>query len=221
MDPRILKTSIKAGISRAAITYEDIHGAIAILRDNCLQLHVYSNQDKFALVVSHTPSNFTSFSIDQQDHEVPPFYHSYHGTVMEHIPVSLISSFPLPEELRDFLVWASLTTTSQDRPCRAVGCKMRPMLTATDEFTCHTTSRVFKMKLIAPSKSSNIVYLIICRRCGQQYVGKAGQPLHRRFNNHCFKNAHRRTEEFSVAELFNGNGHTCRHDRCSGRPTTL
>ena len=47
-------------------------------------------------------------------------------------------------------------------------------------------------------------------------MSKTGQPLHRRVKSHCFSNAHRRTEEFFVAEQFDGNGHTWRHDRCSG-----
>ena len=42
----------------------------------------------------------------------------------------------------------------------------------------------FKMKFAASCKSSNIVYLINCRRCGQQYVGETGQLLHRRINDH-------------------------------------
>ena len=79
---------------------------------------------------------------------------------------------------------------------------------ATDEFTSHKTSQVFKMKSAAFCKSSNIVYLITCRRCGQQYVGKTGQPLHPRIDSHRFNIVHRRTEESLVAEHFNGTGHT-------------
>ena len=52
------------------------------------------------------------------------------------------------------------------------------------------------------------VYLITCRRCGQQYVRKTGQPLHRRINIHCHDITQRRTEESLVAEHFNGEGHT-------------
>ena len=85
---------------------------------------------------------------------------------------------------------------------------MRPILMATDEFTSHKTSQVFKMKSAAFCKSSNIVYLITCRRCGQQYVGKTGQPLHRRINSHHSDIKQSRTEESPVAEYFNSEGHT-------------
>ena len=78
----------------------------------------------------------------------------------------------------------------------------------TDEFTSHKTGQVFKMKFAASCKSSNIVHLISCRRCGPQYVGETGQELHCRINGHRSDIRHRRTEESLVAEHFNGAGHT-------------
>ena len=77
----------------------------------------------------------------------------------------------------------------------------------TDEFTSHKTGQVFKMQF-ASCKSSNIVYLISCRRCVQQYVGETGQQLHCRIGSHRFDIKQRRTEESPVAEHFNGAGHT-------------
>ena len=64
------------------------------------------------------------------------------------------------------------------------------------------------MKFTASFKSSNIIYLITCRRSGQQYVGKSGQPLYRRLNYHHFNISHRRSEESPVAEHFTGDGHS-------------
>ena len=67
---------------------------------------------------------------------------------------------------------------------------------------------VASCKFAASCKSSEIVYLITCRRCGQQYVGKTGQPLHRRINSHQSDIKQSRTEESPVAEHFNSEGHT-------------
>ena len=67
---------------------------------------------------------------------------------------------------------------------------------------------MFKINFAASCKSSNIIYQITCRRCGQQYVGETGQPLHRRINGCCFNITHGKTEESPVAEHFNGEGHT-------------
>ena len=48
----------------------------------------------------------------------------------------------------------------------------------TEEFPSYTTGKVFKVRFRASRKSSNVLYLITCRRCGLQYVGEMGQPLH-------------------------------------------
>ena len=78
---------------------------------------------------------------------------------------------------------------------------------ATDEFSSHTTGKVFKVKFNASCKSSSVIYLITCRRCGLQYVGEMGQPLHMRVNGHQYDITHRRTEESPVGEYFNSGTH--------------
>ena len=78
---------------------------------------------------------------------------------------------------------------------------------ATDEFSSHTTGKVFKVNFRASCKSSNVIYLITCRRCGLQYVGETGQALHMRLNGHRYDITHRRTEESPVAEHFNSGAH--------------
>ena len=69
-------------------------------------------------------------------------------------------------------------------------------------------SQVFKMKFVTSCKSSNIVYLITCRRCGQQYEAGTEQPLHRRVNNHRYSIVHSRADESLVVEHFTGDRHT-------------
>ena len=78
---------------------------------------------------------------------------------------------------------------------------------ATDEFSSHTTGKVFKVKFRASCKSSNVIYLITCRRCGLQYVGETGQPFHMRVNGPRYDIAHQRTEESPVADHFNSGAH--------------
>ena len=127
------------------------------------------------------------------------------------VPLFPLIAFNRPRNLRDLLERASLTVSSQklpgNCPCRAAGCKMSPILAATDEFTSHTTGLVFKINFAASCKSYNIIYLITCRRCGQQYVGETVQPLHRRINGHRYI-MHGKAKECPVAEDFNGEGHT-------------
>ena len=93
-------------------------------------------------------------------------------------------------------------------PCGAPRCKTCPILVTSDEFSSHTTGKSFKVKIRASCKSSNVIYLITCRRCGQQYVSETGQPFHLRVNGHRFDIAHRRTDESPVSSHFNSGPHT-------------
>ena len=74
-----------------------------------------------------------------------------------------------------------------------------------DEFSSHITEKFYKMKCPASFKSSNIVYLITCRRCGLQYTGK---PLHARTNDHLSDIMHQRTDVSPVVEHFNSGAHS-------------
>ena len=63
------------------------------------------------------------------------------------------------------------------------------------------------VKFHASCKSSNIGYLITCRRCVLQYVGEMGQPLHARVSGHWFNITNWRTDVSLVAKHFNGGAH--------------
>ena len=72
----------------------------------------------------------------------------------------------------------------------------------------YTTGECFKVKVRAFCKSSSVIYLITCRRCGQQYVDETGQQLHFRINSHHFDIIHQRTEDSPVAAYFNNDAHS-------------
>ena len=61
--------------------------------------------------------------------------------------------------------------------------------------------------LTASCKSSMVIYLITCRRCSQQYVGKTGQQLYCRIKGHHYDILHGRTQDSPVAAHFNNDGH--------------
>ena len=87
-------------------------------------------------------------------------------------------------------------------------CTTCPILLATDMLSSHTTGEQFRKKISTSCKSSSVICLITCRRRGQQYVGKTGQPLHCRINSHRFDIMHRRTEDSPMAVHFNSNAHS-------------
>ena len=55
--------------------------------------------------------------------------------------------------------------------------------TGTD-FTSAATGDKFSARVSAICKTSNIIYLIQCRKCKMQYVGETENPLHLRMNEH-------------------------------------
>ena len=105
-----------------------------------------------------------------------------------------------------------MTSTSHEehgnKPCGAARCTTCLILLATDAFSSRTTGERFKVMIRASCKSSSVIYLIISRRCGQQYVAKMGRPLHCRTNGHHSDILHRRTKVSPVAAHFNNDPHS-------------
>ena len=115
---------------------------------------------------------------------------SFHLTTKHHLLILYTSeqlqrAFQCPpliafrclKNLRDLLVWATLTSMSHqppsNYPCRVSKCKTCPIVMAMDEFSGHTTGQSYKVNVSASCKSSNVIYLITCKRHGLQYVGHA------------------------------------------------
>ena len=123
-----------------------------------------------------------------------------------------IIAFRRQKNLKDLLVWATLTSTRSELrgnyQCGVSRCKTCPILRAMDEFFSHTTGKSYNVKFHASCKSSNIVYLITCRRCGLQYMGETSQPLNVGIN--CYRSdiTHQRTDVSPVAKHFNRGAHS-------------
>ena len=87
---------------------------------------------------------------------------------------------------------------------------MCPIVMTNDKFASHTTGQRYKVKGHSSCKSSNVIYLIECKKCGCQDVGEIGQPLHCRINGHRFDITHQRTDESPVVVHFNNVAHSVR-----------
>ena len=150
-------------------------------------------------------------------------YQLFHSTTKHHLTIlhaseQLKKALPLPpliafrrlRNLSNLLVQATLVSMLHEspgnRPCGAIRCKTCPILLATDEFSSHATGEVFKVNTKASCRSSRIIYLNTCRRCGQKYVGETEQPLHCRINGHQHDMAHRRTEAFLWLTILTATG---------------
>ena len=69
------------------------------------------------------------------------------------------------------------------------------------------TGERFRARVTAHCRTKNIVYLIECQRCKEQYVGETENPLHLRMNGHR-SDYFRKLSNEHVAEHFNTIGHS-------------
>ena len=76
-----------------------------------------------------------------------------------------------------------------------------------DKFNSSVTGKIYQVKATANCKTSNVVYLIECKKCRKQYVGETENALHVRMNGHRSDIKHRRLEK-PVAKHFNSTGHS-------------
>ena len=78
-----------------------------------------------------------------------------------------------------------ILTPGKCLPCRTRHnnrCYAQVQSTAT--FKSHQTQEVFKILHNNNCRSSNVIYLLHCRKCNIQYVGKTENPFNIRLNNH-------------------------------------
>ena len=77
-----------------------------------------------------------------------------------------------------------------------------------DEFTSHSTGQKHRLKSNTSRKTMNVIYLIQCKKCGHQYVGKTGQPIHCRMNSHRLDINRKKIKKKPATGHFNTQGHS-------------
>ena len=198
----------KRGYSEQVLDTE-IHRAINGPREDSLLCGNRGRKEqRIPLVVTyHTSMNFLARTT--RCHQITLQSSECLNTIFNLPP---IIAFRCPKNLKDLLVHASLTSRVNETPgnfrCGASRCKTCPILTTTNIFVSKVMGERFTIKIHTSCKTNNIVYLIECRRCGLQYVGESGQPLHKRINSHRFDVTHGRIEESTVAAHFRSDGHS-------------
>lgn len=90
--------------------------------------------------------------------------------------------------LRDILVRARTTTVqnieSGCRPCGKPRCKVCKHMTSTCLAKATSSDFAFKIKEPLNCDSSNVIYMLHCEVCDQQYIGQTGTAFRLRLNNH-------------------------------------
>ena len=134
------------------------------------------NSNRVPLVVTYHP-NLPKF-----ERTIRRYHHILQDLdwLWKAFPFLPIIAFRSPRNLHNVLVCANITSKISDPPgnfcCKSRRCKTCPILVTTEAFSSSVTGERFKLKLRAYCKTSNVIYLIQCRRCSLQYVGETGNP---------------------------------------------
>ena len=99
------------------------------------------------------------------------------------------------------------------KPCISrIDCQCCRQLKQTTTFSSKTTYKSFYIRHKKPNcKSSRVIYLMDCLKCGKQYVGKSETPFNIRLNNHR-KDVNSMTNTLSVSHHFRQANHSFNQD---------
>ncbi|KAG9329611.1 hypothetical protein JZ751_003467 [Albula glossodonta] len=106
----------------------------------------------------------------------------------------------------------AVAVLSSDTPpgiyqCTAQRCNCcQFMVKGVDQFHGTNTKKFYKIKQVLTCKTSSVIYIIECKKCKIQYVGKTKSFLKTRFSGH--KNSIIKQEIRPIPDHFNNDGHS-------------
>ena len=139
-------------------------------------------------------------------------------TIFPELP---LVSYRRDRNLRDYLVYSA---ERSDADAGTFACRHPRCLTCrhtTSQTILQSPKRLYTIRDRFTCQSENVVYSIICRRCGCLYIGETGRRLRERFSEH-LRSVRNNSPGFPVAEHFNSASHSlddimiCGLKRCSG-----
>ena len=99
-----------------------------------------------------------------------------------------IIAYRKPKNLKDLLVRSKFVYEQEEEkgcsPCNDQRCSWCSQVKETNTFKSETTGKTFSILHKVNCKSSKIVYLVRCKCCHKQYVGRTWRQLNIRFNIH-------------------------------------
>ena len=212
-----LKDHLMARGYPTKVIEREIKKAISIPRDQALQPQQTDtkSKDRVPFVVTYDPSHST---LATAIHKYLPILHSSRRC-KEAISEAPMVAFRRPCNIKDKLVRTTLKAPSAVslgkgfNPCgKCAACKHQHQTgtiqhtVAGQSFTSHVTGEEFTIRQSLNCQSTNVVYLITCKKCGMQYVGETKRALKTRLLEHCGDTKHHRDKP--VARHFNQANHT-------------
>ena len=121
-----------------------------------------------------------------------------------------IVAYKRPTNIHDILVHSKMNKSAVSynvTKCNRRRCSHCLTINESDCFTSITTSCVHKIRQNLSCISTDVIYLITCKKCEAQYVEQTHQKCANRMNNHRFDIVHFPDMLTNVSEHFNSPGH--------------
>ena len=183
-----------------------------LLREEALKRVVKAKNERPILVLTYNPALPSVAGIIRKHWKTL----SFDKNMTDIFPKPPMVAYRQPANLRKMLIHAKLPTKAPKltqrfqtgtKSCNKF-CKICPYVTNTNTFKSHSTKETFKNNALYTCKTSGVIYLINCLKCGMQYVGESGRELYKRGREHIY-NIENNKE--AIGEHFNSKGHALHH----------
>ena len=122
-----------------------------------------------------------------------------------------IVAYKSPTNVHDMLVHSKLSKPRRDfnvTKCYRRRCTHCSTINESNLFTCTTSSTVHNINNDLSCTSTDVTYLITCKKCKAQYVGQTHQKCANRINSHKYDIAHFPDTLTIVSDHLNLPGHS-------------
>nr|DBA29289.1 TPA: hypothetical protein GDO54_009528 [Pyxicephalus adspersus] len=122
-----------------------------------------------------------------------------------------------PSNLAKYMVRICIPLKYSSKPgstfCGDLKCSVCPYIESTTTFTGKNKNKVYKISGILNCTTKNVIYLITCKKCEQQYVGQTTRMVKKRFTVHLsgIRSQKESKNESFLANHFKSEGHS-EHD---------
>ena len=134
--------------------------------------------------------------------------------MMEIFPKPPLVAYKRPKNIKDTLIRSKMPERGATKPKRTLkgmhkcgSCRTCQFVQTGKLVRAKATSEVVEINTNVSCRDSNVVYLINCNRCGEQYIGETEKTLHTRFSQHQSYVKNRNISK-ATGNHFNQRGHS-------------
>ena len=164
-----------------------------------------NNQDVITFVCTYNPSLPNIGKIINQ------YWGLFKISTSESVRRLYIVAYKRPTNVHDMLVHSKISKPRSDSnftKCYRRRCIHCSTINDSNLFTSTTTSTVHKINNDLSCTSTDVIYLITCKKCKAQYVRQTHQKCANHMNSHKYDIAHFPDTLTNVSDHFNSHGHS-------------